>query len=373
MPSSIDITALVQHLGQQQQERERQREQILLEQILEQMRNARIVNTGGSPGGTKLYHQTDAATANIILRTQHMKPGSSGLAGGGIYFATSAEHTNHKAHRHGVILKATVALGKILTLDHGDGSMTLQKLKLMGYDSVMIPRAGKEYVVYEPSRVKHIVRADGLSCLSSAGSCLSCIFGFFTPDDGQVKHFRGPSADCCKPLARCCCVSADGEAIFGCVPTEPNYNLPVGLHMALCPQLGCDPKGGLSFEDKHFRGPCACCCKPLAQSCCCVSADGEAIFGCVPTEPNYLLPACLHMALCPQLGCDPKGGREDLGCMDLCVLTSSVFLCCFGYVASFPSWVYGTVFFDAFYSSYHFLWSDFGRCSFFFSFWFSFL
>eukprot|EP00900_Chrysochromulina_parva_P025302 jgi/Chrpa1/7405/Chrysochromulina_OHIO_Genome00013104-RA len=83
---------------------------------------------------------------------------------------------------------------------------------------------------------------------SSAGSCLSCIFGFFTPDDGQVKHFRGPSADCCKPLARCCCVSADGEAIFGCVPTEPNYNLPFGLHMALCPQLGCDPKGGLSFE-----------------------------------------------------------------------------------------------------------------------------
>ena len=45
MPHSIDITALVQHLGQQQQERERQREQILLEQILEQMRNARIVNT----------------------------------------------------------------------------------------------------------------------------------------------------------------------------------------------------------------------------------------------------------------------------------------------------------------------------------------
>jgi hypothetical protein len=54
---------------------------------------------------------------------------------------------------------------------------------------------------------------------------------------------------------------------------------------------------------KNFRGPCADCCKPLAP-CCCVSADGEAIFGCVPTEPEYLLPACLHMALCPQMGCD---------------------------------------------------------------------
>jgi hypothetical protein len=164
MPSSIDITALVQHLGQQQQERERQREQILLEQILEQMRNARIVNTGGSPGGTKLYHQTDAATANIILRTQHMKPGSSGLAGGGIYFATTPELTGHKAHRTGVILEATVALGRIHTLDaNGDPNMTLQKLKALGFDSVCIARpvsSGQEYVVYDPEQVLRIVEAD---------------------------------------------------------------------------------------------------------------------------------------------------------------------------------------------------------------------
>jgi len=65
---------------------------------------------------------------------------------------------------------------------------------------------------------------------------------------------------------------------------------------------------------KNFRGPCADCCKPLAP-CCCVSADGEAIFGCVPTEPKYFFLACLHMALCPQLGCDPRGGDEE---MDYC-------------------------------------------------------
>eukprot|EP00900_Chrysochromulina_parva_P018879 jgi/Chrpa1/26993/Chrysochromulina_OHIO_Genome00008865-RA len=170
-----------------------------------------------------------------------------------------------------------------------------------------------------------------------------------------VKHFRGPCAARCKPLAPYCCVSADGETIFGCVPTDRGYFLPAFLHMALCPQLGCDPKGGFGklygcerlciatlFSNlfvscqqthdeccvwywvccwdwrcggsmwrcslssstpeqvKHFRGPCADCCKPLAP-CCCVSADGEAIFGCVPTEPNYFLPACLHMALCPQM------------------------------------------------------------------------
>ena len=79
---------------------------------------------------TGLFHQTNEETAKIILRTQTMKPGSSGLAGGGIYFATTKELTGHKAHAHGVILKAYVALGKILTLEaDGDSGMTLNKLK----------------------------------------------------------------------------------------------------------------------------------------------------------------------------------------------------------------------------------------------------
>jgi hypothetical protein len=90
------------------------------------------------------------------------------------------------------------------------------------------------------------------SCVSSAGSCLcfipgccfSCISGFFTPDDWQVRHFRGPCAACCKPLARCYCVTADGEAIFGCVPTDRDYLLPACLQMAFCPQMGCDPYWG---------------------------------------------------------------------------------------------------------------------------------
>jgi hypothetical protein len=81
---------------------------------------------------------------------------------------------------------------------------------------------------------------------------------------------------------------------------------------------------------KHFRGPCAANCKPLAP-CCCVSADGEAIFGCVPTDRFYFLPLCLHMALCPQLGCDPRGGDEDMDycCLPLFVsLLVNSFVCC---------------------------------------------
>ena len=111
-------------------------------------------------GGTKLYHQTDKKTADIIMKTQQMKPGSGGLAGGGIYFATTPELTAHKAHKKGVILEATVALGRIHTLEAaGDPTMTLQKLNSLGYNSVCIARAvssGQEYVVYDPKQVSAI-------------------------------------------------------------------------------------------------------------------------------------------------------------------------------------------------------------------------
>ena len=121
-------------------------------------------------GGTKLYHQTDKKTADIILKTQQMKPGSGGLAGAGIYFATTPELTGHKARRHGVILEAKVDLGGIHTLDaNGDPNMTLQKLKSLGdFDSVCIARpvsSGQEYVVYDPKQVLciHVVQPADLN------------------------------------------------------------------------------------------------------------------------------------------------------------------------------------------------------------------
>ena len=116
--------------------------------------------------GTKLYHQTDHPTARIILDTQEMKPGSRGRAGGGIYFATTPELTGHKAHKNGVILEVTVDLGWIHTLVKRDPTMTLQKLKSMGFDSVCIARAvssGQEYVVYDPRQVLSIVECRWIS------------------------------------------------------------------------------------------------------------------------------------------------------------------------------------------------------------------
>lgn len=114
--------------------------------------------------GTELFHQTDAHIAQIILRTQEMKLGSRGLAGGGIYFATTPQLTFHKARAHGVTLKAYVRLGRILTLrEDGDEEMCWQKLSSKGFDSVCIARrveSGHEYVVYDPAQVLYIERHD---------------------------------------------------------------------------------------------------------------------------------------------------------------------------------------------------------------------
>merc|ERR1711998_210914 len=84
-----------------------------------------------------------------------MLRGSKGLAGGGIYFAETPQATEHKALHKGVILRCEVKLGRVLKLGHrGDCSMTYTKLKKMGYDSVMISRAGgMEYVVYNHEQV----------------------------------------------------------------------------------------------------------------------------------------------------------------------------------------------------------------------------
>ena len=103
-----------------------------------------------------LYHQTDYEIANLISKTGFKRVGNKGLAGSGIYFATSKEHTEHKAINKGVIFECEVYLGNIKTISkYGDESITFEKLKKEGYDSVCIPRDnGWEYVVYMDDQVK---------------------------------------------------------------------------------------------------------------------------------------------------------------------------------------------------------------------------
>jgi hypothetical protein len=105
-----------------------------------------------------LYHQTDHASAQQIHDSQQFRRGSSGLASGGIYFATSASDTHVKAHRRGVILRARVRLGTIKTISSsGDSGITFTSLQSQGYDSVKVPRpGGTEYVVYNYDQVYQI-------------------------------------------------------------------------------------------------------------------------------------------------------------------------------------------------------------------------
>lgn len=102
-----------------------------------------------------LYHQTDSEAAAKIAQSGKMLRGSTGLAGGGIYFATSKEHTQHKALHFGKMLTCNVMLGNVKVISkYGDSSITFKKLISEGYDSVCIPRDnGYEYVVYNHDQV----------------------------------------------------------------------------------------------------------------------------------------------------------------------------------------------------------------------------
>ena len=107
-----------------------------------------------------LYHQTSKENAAQIRRDKYrMKRGSSGLAGGGIYFAVSKDQTDRKAEHRGVYITARVRLGNVKEIEMiADKDITFTSLLKEGYDSVKINRYGiadmAEYVVYNYDQVK---------------------------------------------------------------------------------------------------------------------------------------------------------------------------------------------------------------------------
>jgi len=118
---------------------------------LEQKSAIRIKDTPS----TTLYHQTNNECAINIIHTEKMKPGSDGLAGAGIYFASTEAETYDKAHRKGIVLECEVLLGNTLDVGDGNGSISRKKLLFDGYDSASINRwSGIEYVVYDPHQIK---------------------------------------------------------------------------------------------------------------------------------------------------------------------------------------------------------------------------
>ena len=109
------------------------------------------------------YHQTNPESAQQILQ-KGFQCGSCGIAGGGIYFAMNPNDTNFKARSKGVILKAHVDVGACKILNCFNPGLNGEKLKQEGFDSVFLPTGdginlnSNEYVVYDPSKVKNIVK-----------------------------------------------------------------------------------------------------------------------------------------------------------------------------------------------------------------------
>ena len=78
------------------------------------------------------------------------------------------------------------------------------------------------------------------------------------PNADRTSHFDGPCKECCVSCVPLCCVSADGETLYGCVPTQlggkpVDYVLPLCLHTCLCPQQGGHPC------PERSSGPCETC------------------------------------------------------------------------------------------------------------------
>ena len=110
-------------------------------------------------GGTvTLFHNTNADRE--IISSQRMVRGSSGWAGGGIYFAGSENEALQKTQNKGRTLEARVKLGRVLVVTTSSvKDFSFTELQNMGFDSVKITgiRTGDEYVVYNGDQVGSIV------------------------------------------------------------------------------------------------------------------------------------------------------------------------------------------------------------------------
>lgn len=108
-----------------------------------------------------LIHQTDVRSAEAIVRSQRFNPGTGGLYGGGIYFANTIEACDGKALHKGVYLIADVYLGRTKAFTKSEvvkNKVDPQKILSDGYHSVVGTKmkTGREFVVYDPDRVKNI-------------------------------------------------------------------------------------------------------------------------------------------------------------------------------------------------------------------------
>ena len=101
-----------------------------------------------------LYHATSEECARSIDRSQTLRCGTSGFAGGAIYFSSTPENAGRKSRVFAtVIIRCMVELGR--TLEVSPHMVTAQDVLRDGYNSVSI-RGFDVFAVYDPWRVRII-------------------------------------------------------------------------------------------------------------------------------------------------------------------------------------------------------------------------
>merc|ERR1711972_1186380 len=117
-------------------------------------------------GTTALYHQTSPAFGkSIMAHGFDIGRAGSGIAGRGMYFATSVRATFKKAQHRGFCIEAKVYLGHPKEEPHDpESGLSLERLNSDCYDSVHIDRGykgGDEYAVYANDQMPKAWQASG--------------------------------------------------------------------------------------------------------------------------------------------------------------------------------------------------------------------
>jgi hypothetical protein len=111
-----------------------------------------------------LYHLTSKDSGLKIALSKKMLRGGDGWVGGGIYFAATADECRRKTKNgEAVLIKASVHLGKVKTVQTSDAkNETFRSLHKEGYDSVQLvgPASGDEFIVYNSDQVERWDMAD---------------------------------------------------------------------------------------------------------------------------------------------------------------------------------------------------------------------
>jgi hypothetical protein len=103
-----------------------------------------------------LYHATNRAAADAIMRDQRLKAGTRGKLGPTIYFADTPDSARFKSQNgNDVVLAVEVEVGNTLDVT-SEGRFTYEQLQMMGYNSVCLcePCKNPVWAIFVPANTQ---------------------------------------------------------------------------------------------------------------------------------------------------------------------------------------------------------------------------